>query len=132
MGSSLRGGNHSIPYIVHVADGTWYKVCAHVWDHMPSTAGSATPHPLKPLVPLPQGNHIYTSGAMGTNAAVIKGALRADAPDLLTVILPQSRDKQLQESQELLQQVQAMNVLGGEGRILVSWKEAWNGVLNEA
>jgi len=52
------------------------------------------------------GNHIYTSGATGTNAAVIKGALRADAPDLLTVILPQSLSKQPQESQELLSQVQ--------------------------
>lgn len=52
------------------------------------------------------GNHIYTSGATGTNAAVIKGALRADAPELLTVILPQSRSKQPQESQELLAEVQ--------------------------
>lgn len=52
------------------------------------------------------GNHIYTSGATGTNAAVIKGALRAEQPQLLTVILPQSRSKQPQESQELLEQVQ--------------------------
>lgn len=52
------------------------------------------------------GNHIYTSGATGTNAAVIKGALRAEAPDLLTVILPQSLRRQPQESQELLAQVQ--------------------------
>lgn len=51
------------------------------------------------------GNHIFTSGATGTNAAVIKGAIRADAADLLTVILPQSRSKQPQESQELLEQV---------------------------
>ncbi|GBF90776.1 hypothetical protein Rsub_03077 [Raphidocelis subcapitata] len=51
------------------------------------------------------GNRIYTSGATGTNAAVIKGALRAEAGDLLTVILPQSRSKQPQESQELLEQV---------------------------
>lgn len=42
---------------------------------------------------------------MGTNAAVIKGALRADAPELLTVLLPQSRAKQPQESQDLLAQV---------------------------
>merc|ERR1712216_486204 len=35
-------------------------------------------------------NHIFTSGATGTNAAVIRGALRAERPDLLTVILPQS------------------------------------------
>ncbi len=58
-----------------------------------------------------QGNHIFTSGATGTNAAVIKGALRADAPELLTVILPQSLSKQPTESQELLGQVG-----GGLGR----------------
>lgn len=51
------------------------------------------------------GNHIYTSGATGTNAAVIKGALRANAPDLLTVILPQSRSQQPGDSQDLLSQV---------------------------
>ncbi|KAK2658214.1 hypothetical protein Ddye_004747 [Dipteronia dyeriana] len=47
-------------------------------------------------------NHIYTSGASGTNAAVIRGALRAERPELLTVILPQSLKKQPPESQELL------------------------------
>eukprot|EP00890_Picochlorum_soloecismus_P004084 jgi/Picsp_1/4677/NSC_02046-R1_protein len=52
------------------------------------------------------GNHIYTSGATGTNAAVIRGALRAENPDLLTVVLPQSFSRQPQESQELLQNVQ--------------------------
>lgn len=51
------------------------------------------------------GNHIYTSGATGTNAAVIKGALRANCPDKLTVLLPQSLHRQPYESQELLQQV---------------------------
>ncbi|KAK3415814.1 hypothetical protein EUGRSUZ_H01455 [Eucalyptus grandis] len=51
-------------------------------------------------------NHIYTSGASGTNAAVIRGALRAEKPDLLTVILPQSLKKQPPESQELLSKVQ--------------------------
>ncbi|GAY55498.1 hypothetical protein CUMW_164660 [Citrus unshiu] len=50
-------------------------------------------------------NHIYTSGASGTNAAVIRGALRAERPDLLTVILPQSLKKQPPESQELLAKV---------------------------
>eukprot|EP00898_Chlorokybus_atmophyticus_P002328 jgi/Chlat1/3096/Chrsp21S03334 len=50
-------------------------------------------------------NHIYTSGATGTNAAVIRGALRAEKPDLLTVVLPQSLSKQPSESQELLKQV---------------------------
>lgn len=50
-------------------------------------------------------NHIYTSGASGTNAAVIRGALRAERPDLLTVILPQSLKMQPPESQELLTKV---------------------------
>ncbi|GMY33034.1 hypothetical protein FCV25MIE_28276 [Fagus crenata] len=50
-------------------------------------------------------NHIYTSGAAGTNAAVIRGALRAERPELLTVILPQSLKKQPPESQELLSKV---------------------------
>ena len=36
------------------------------------------------------GNHIFTSGATGTNAAVIRGSLRAERPELLTVVLPQS------------------------------------------
>ena len=49
-----------------------------------------------------QGNHIFTSGATGTNAAVIRGALKAEKPDLLTVVLPQSLSKQPPESQELL------------------------------
>jgi hypothetical protein len=52
------------------------------------------------------GNHIFTSGATGTNAAVIRGALRAEKPELLTVVLPQSMSKQPAESQELLQQVE--------------------------
>lgn len=51
------------------------------------------------------GNHVYTSGAGGTNAAAIRGALRAESEDLLTVVLPQSMDKQTKESQELLKQV---------------------------
>lgn len=55
--------------------------------------------------PPKQGNHIFTSGATGTNAAVIRGALRAEKPELLTVVLPQSMSKQPAESQELLQQV---------------------------
>lgn len=50
-------------------------------------------------------NHIYTSGATGTNAAVIRGALRAERPELLTVVLPQSLSKQPKESRELLSQV---------------------------
>ena len=51
-------------------------------------------------------NHIFTSGATGTNAAVIRGAVRAERPDLLTVVLPQSLAKQPPESQELLKDVQ--------------------------
>lgn len=50
------------------------------------------------------GNRLVTSGASGTNAAAIKGAMRAD-PNLLTVILPQSLDRQPRESQEQLNQV---------------------------
>ena len=50
------------------------------------------------------GNHIVTSGATGTNSAVIKGAMRANS-NLLTVILPQSLDRQPRESREQLQQV---------------------------
>jgi len=51
------------------------------------------------------GNHVYTSGAGGTHAATIRGALRAERPDLLTVVLPQSFSKQPKESQELLREV---------------------------
>jgi hypothetical protein len=50
------------------------------------------------------GNKLLTSGATGTNAAAIRGAMRAD-PKLLTVILPQSLDRQPRESRELLEQV---------------------------
>ncbi len=50
------------------------------------------------------GNRLMTSGAAGTNSAVIKGAMRAD-PNLLTVILPQSLERQPRESQEQLQHV---------------------------
>jgi len=51
------------------------------------------------------GNHVYTSGAPGTNAATVRGALRAEREDLLTVVLPQSMEKQTKESQELLEKV---------------------------
>ena len=50
------------------------------------------------------GNRLMTSGATGTNAAAIKGAMRADA-SLLTVILPQSLQRQPRESREQLQKV---------------------------
>eukprot|EP00170_Pyropia_yezoensis_P000560 contig_2796_g561 len=51
------------------------------------------------------GNHVFTSGAAGTNYAVIKGALRAEKPDLLTVVLPQSMRRQPAESQTQLKKV---------------------------
>jgi hypothetical protein len=50
------------------------------------------------------GNRLMTSGATGTNAAAIKGAMRADS-NLLTVVLPQSLERQPRESQEQLRQV---------------------------
>jgi hypothetical protein len=50
------------------------------------------------------GNRIITSGATGTNFAVIRGALRAD-PNLLTVILPQSLARQPHESRDQLENV---------------------------
>jgi hypothetical protein len=51
-----------------------------------------------------EGNRLMTSGAIGTNAAAIRGAMRAN-PSLLTVILPQSLDRQPQESRKQLEQV---------------------------
>lgn len=51
------------------------------------------------------GNHVFTSGAGGTNAAAVRGALRAEDQDLLTVVLPQSLEKQTKESQALLEKV---------------------------
>jgi hypothetical protein len=50
------------------------------------------------------GNHLLTSGATGTNAAAIRGAMRAD-PNLLTVVLPQSLQRQPDESRAQLEQV---------------------------
>lgn len=49
-------------------------------------------------------NRLITSGATGTNAAAIDGAMRAD-PNLLTVILPQSLERQPEESKAQLQKV---------------------------
>ena len=52
------------------------------------------------------GNHVFTSGGgSGTNIAVIRGALRACNPDMLTVILPQSLLRQPAEMQPLLSRV---------------------------
>lgn len=50
------------------------------------------------------GNHVITSGATGTNAAAIRGAMRADS-NLLTVILPQSLERQPKESRSQLENV---------------------------
>ncbi|MGD1901677.1 MAG: DNA recombination-mediator protein A [Geitlerinemataceae cyanobacterium] len=50
------------------------------------------------------GNRLITSGATGTNSAVIRGAMQADA-NQLTVILPQSLDRQSDESQSQLESV---------------------------
>lgn len=50
------------------------------------------------------GNRILTSGATGTNSAAIRGAMRAD-PNMLTVILPQTLDRQPHESRQQLEQV---------------------------
>jgi hypothetical protein len=50
------------------------------------------------------GNKLLTSGATGTNAAAIRGAMRAD-PNLLTVVLPQSLQRQPDESRAQLEQV---------------------------
>lgn len=68
-----------------------------------------------------QKNHIFTSGASGTNAAVIRGALRAEKPELLTVILPQSLSKQPPESQELLSKVRIQSL----SISFHQWKYAW-------
>jgi hypothetical protein len=51
-----------------------------------------------------EGNRLITSGATGTNAAAIRGAMRAD-PSLLTVILPQSLERQPRESRKQLELV---------------------------
>ena len=71
------------------------------------------------------GNHVYTSGGgNGTNLAVIKGALRACNPDLLTVILPQSLDQQPEEMQQLLARV--ANIVEQPDNDGMSLKEAAN------
>ncbi|KAK4535890.1 hypothetical protein CDCA_CDCA06G1915 [Cyanidium caldarium] len=51
------------------------------------------------------GNHVITSGGGGSNMAVIRGALRAEKPELLTVVLPQSMERQPLEVQEQLSKV---------------------------
>jgi thiazole synthase ThiGH ThiG subunit len=66
------------------------------------------------------GNHVFTSGAQGTNAAAVRGALRANQTDLLTVVLPQSFEKQTSESQELLNKVK--NIIAFPNEMDCHWK----------
>ncbi|KAG8468680.1 hypothetical protein KFE25_013763 [Diacronema lutheri] len=58
------------------------------------------------------GNHVFTSGAIGTHTAVIRGALRAENQRLLTVILPQTIDRQPEETRTLLALVEQVHSLG--------------------
>ncbi len=51
-----------------------------------------------------EGHSIITSGSQGVNAAVIRGVLEVD-PSLLTVLLPQSLERQAHEIIDQLSQV---------------------------
>ena len=51
-----------------------------------------------------EGHSIITSGAQGVNAAVIRGVLDVD-PSKLTVLLPQSLERQLPEIRDSLDRV---------------------------
>ena len=51
-----------------------------------------------------EGHAMLTSGSQGVNAAVIRGVLEVD-PAQLTVLLPQSLDRQPSEIRELLERV---------------------------
>ncbi len=51
-----------------------------------------------------EGHSLVTSGSQGVNAAVIRGVLEVD-PSLLTVLLPQSLNRQSNEICELLDKV---------------------------
>ena len=51
-----------------------------------------------------EGHNLITSGAQGVNAAVIRGVLDVD-PGRLTVLLPQSLERQPSESRTQLEQV---------------------------
>jgi hypothetical protein len=71
------------------------------------------------------GNHVITSGGgNGTNIAVIRGALRACNPDLLTVLLPQSLMRQPYEMQTLLSRV--VNVIEQPQHDQIDLKQAAN------
>ena len=51
-----------------------------------------------------EGHSLVTSGSQGVNAAVIRGVLEVD-PGRLTVLLPQSLERQPAESRDQLEQV---------------------------
>tara|TARA_Y100001970_G_scaffold279784_1_gene387720 strand:- start:6645 stop:7169 length:525 start_codon:yes stop_codon:yes gene_type:complete len=51
-----------------------------------------------------EGNSIITSGSQGVNVAVIRAVLEVN-PGLLTVLLPQSLDRQLPDVREQLKEV---------------------------
>ena len=51
-----------------------------------------------------EGHSLITSGSQGVNAAVIRGVLEVD-PSQLTVLLPQSLDRQAVEIRDLLERV---------------------------
>jgi hypothetical protein len=51
-----------------------------------------------------EGHNLITSGSQGVNAAVIRSVLEVD-PARLTVLLPQSLERQPGESREQLEQV---------------------------
>jgi len=51
-----------------------------------------------------EGHSLITSGSQGVNAAVIRGVLEVD-PALLTVLLPQSIERQAPEIRDLLGEV---------------------------
>ncbi|UPM50042.1 MULTISPECIES: DNA-protecting protein DprA [unclassified Synechococcus] len=51
-----------------------------------------------------EGHNLITSGSQGVNAAVIRGVLEID-PSRLTVLLPQSLDRQPKESRDQLDRV---------------------------
>ncbi len=51
-----------------------------------------------------EGHSLVTSGSQGVNAAVIRGVLEVD-PSLLTVLLPQSLDRQVPEIRDQLANV---------------------------
>jgi hypothetical protein len=51
-----------------------------------------------------EGHNLVTSGSLGVNAAVIRGVLEVD-PSRLTVLLPQSLERQPSESRDQLERV---------------------------